>query len=140
MSKSHWDKGVALYAKELLERLFENNSQEQVAKVVMYGFDTFNTSLLIGAKSWMQYSEGGCSLIYDEDIAERLCPPSQIRRHKDGSIANPNAYETWIEVQARALAQASARAYNICRNAVSISIDKDMVLEGADIAVVQAGC
>ena len=31
--------------------------------------------LLNGAMDWLEYSEAGCALVYDEDIAERLCTP-----------------------------------------------------------------
>ena len=66
--------------------------------------------LLNGASSWKQFSEGGCSLAYDGDIAHRLCSPSELKRvyGKRGyprEVANARG-ETWIEVQARALQQA----------------------------------
>lgn len=61
--------------------------------------------LLNGASSFAQYSEGGCALCYDVDIAERLCPPSELKRNKWG-MRDPNCRETWIDVQARALWQA----------------------------------
>lgn len=61
--------------------------------------------LLNGADNWRHYSEGGCSLVYDEDIAERLCTPSELKRCK-GGLKAPNARETWFGKQARALYQA----------------------------------
>ena len=62
--------------------------------------------LLNGADNWRQYSEGGCALIYDADIAERLCSPSELKRCKGGE-RQPNSRENWIECQARALGQAA---------------------------------
>jgi hypothetical protein len=62
--------------------------------------------LLNGARTWKEYSEGGCALIYDGDIAERLCAPSEYRKTRQGERA-PNARETWLDVQARALGQAA---------------------------------
>lgn len=55
---------------------------------------------------------GGNSLIYDQDIANRLATPSEIKRvtRKDGSLRKPNASEEWLDTQARALYQASRRA------------------------------
>lgn len=50
-------------------------------------------------------SYGGCYLIYDEDIARRLCCPSELKRVKYGE-KDPNSRETWLDVQARALYQA----------------------------------
>ena len=37
-------------------------------------------ALLNGAERWQEYSDGGCSLIYDGDIAARVCTPSEYRR------------------------------------------------------------
>jgi hypothetical protein len=62
--------------------------------------------LLNGAANWGEYSYGGCALIYDGDIAERLCAPSEYRKTREGQRA-PNARETWLDVQARALGQAA---------------------------------
>jgi len=64
--------------------------------------------LLNGADNWTQYSEGGCALIYDGDIAERTCSPSALKRTRNGE-RNPNRNETWLDVQTRALNQACSR-------------------------------
>jgi hypothetical protein len=90
-ARSAWRKGVKVYALEMLESAEE-------------GFSP--VSLLNGAESWRAYSYGGCALIYDADIAERLCAPSEYRRTREGQRA-PNAGETWLDVQARALGQAA---------------------------------
>lgn len=63
---------------------------------------------LNGADTWLEYSEGGCALIWTEDIAARYAPPSEIRRLASGEIA-PTHYdrihgtETWLELQAHGL-------------------------------------
>ena len=67
---------------------------------------TLREALLNGADNWNQYSYGGCSLIYDGDIAERLCNPSELKKTRNGE-RNPNSRETWLDVQARALGKAS---------------------------------
>lgn len=75
-------------------------------------------ALLNGADGWPQYSEGGCSLIYDPDIAERLCTPSELKKNRHGD-RNPNSWETWLQCQARALHQAANRirkAFASCRH------------------------
>ena len=71
--KSAWDKGVKLYAYELVEAL-EVETVEEVTK----------ETLLNGADSWSSFSYGGCSLIYDCDIAERLSTPSELKKNKGG--------------------------------------------------------
>ncbi len=97
-ARSAWSKGVKEYALELIEELPDNQE--------FYGSPADKKELLNGADNWQQYSEGGASLIYDQDIAERLCNPSEYKRTKEGQNP-PNARENWIDVQARALYQAA---------------------------------
>lgn len=95
---SAWSRGVKLYAEELKEFLTDEK------------LDATAQAMLNGAEDWEQYSYGGSALIYDADIAERLATPSEVksRTRKDGSFnQNANARETWLDVQARALHQAS---------------------------------
>jgi len=98
--RSAWGKGVKEYAIELLED-FENDYD-------FVGSPADKKALLNGADSWSQYSYGGCSLIYNEDIAERLCSPSELKKTKNGTN-RPSKYEEWLDVQARALNQAASR-------------------------------
>lgn len=99
--RSAWDKGVKEYALELADELAEY--ERHAGKPVPQGDrKALKEALLNGADSWSQYSNGGCSLIYDGDIAERLCSPSELKKRKGGEYA-PNRNETWLDVQARAL-------------------------------------
>ena len=88
---SAWRRGVRAYAIEMIE-----GAEEGFAPV----------ALLNGAESWRAYSYGGCALIYDADIAERLCSPSEYRKTRNGERA-PNSRETWLDCQARAIGQAA---------------------------------
>ena len=97
--KSAWKKGVYTYAYELAAEAAEHTWVKTPK--------TIEEALLNGATSWREYSYGGCSLIYDADIAERLCSPSELRRSLNGK-RNPNRRERWLDVQARALRQAAA--------------------------------
>lgn len=65
--------------------------------------------LLNGAKDWRQYSQGGGCLVYDDDIAHHYCTQSELKKlkYKEGGIKAPNSKESWLDVQARALFQAS---------------------------------
>ena len=96
-ARSAWDKGVKLYALELIEGMEDTRK--------FYASPADKKDLLNGADDWKQFSEGGCSFIYDQDIAERLCNPSEYKRTRKGE-RQPNARETWLDVQARALFQA----------------------------------
>ena len=95
--KSAWQKGVEMYAEELLEQ-FHWNYEE--------GEEITEKKLLNGAENWEQYSWGGSALIYDYEIAERLCNPSELKKTKGGE-RRPNAREEWLDTQARALYQAA---------------------------------
>ena len=64
--------------------------------------------ILNGAISWEDYSYGGCSLIYDGDIAERLCTPSELKK-KDGGRIAPSRHDNWFNEQAKALNYACLR-------------------------------
>lgn len=101
-ARSAWNKGVKVYALELLDELEETLSYNENA---LDNENLLKKALLNGANDWTQYSEGGCSLCYDCDIAERLCTPSELKRRRGGEL-NPNSRETWIGVQSRALYQA----------------------------------
>lgn len=94
--KSAWSRGVDEYADELREYLRENKLAPT------------EKNLLNGAQDWKQYSYGGNSLIYDEDIARRLSSPSELKRTKNGQL-RPNKNEQWLDTQARALYQASRK-------------------------------
>ena len=109
---SAWDKGVKEYSIELIEDLESNPS---LIKEINEGMPLREKDLLNGAMDWQQYSEGGCSFIYDEDIAERLCTPSELKRYKGGDLPNDPSF--WLRTQTRALKQASKRILriNLCR-------------------------
>lgn len=91
--RSAWNRGVMRYALELV------NS-------IDVGEEITEKRLLNGAKDWKEYSEGGCSLIYDEEICARLCTPSEIKKTHNGE-RRPNKQENWLDVQTRALYQAA---------------------------------
>ena len=104
-NRSAWKKGVKEYADELLDNLEEKaQSYERLPR----NEKELKEWLLNGAMDWEDYSYGGCSLIYDGDIAERLCTPSELKK-KDGGRLAPNSQESWLDVQTRALRQACLR-------------------------------
>ena len=90
--RSAWDKGVLAFALDLLESYEPNLITRE--------------GLLNGARNWKEFSYGGCYFIYDCDIAEALCSPSELKKKRGGALP-PNSRESWLDVQARALSQAS---------------------------------
>lgn len=109
--RSAWNKGVTLYAWDLLDEIqertvYEHKEPENAAELKEYALN--------GAESWNQYSWGGSALIYNGDIAERLCSPSELKKTRNGE-RRPNSSEEWLDTQARALSQAYNRIRNIFR-------------------------
>ena len=110
--RSAWDKGVTMYALELVEELKERAAYE--GRDPEPG-EECREWMLNGAQDWRQYSWGGCSLIYDSDIAERLCTPSELKKTRNGE-RRPNSQEEWLDTQARALFQAANRVSRLYRS------------------------
>ena len=103
-NRSAWSRGVIAYAQELLDS--EYLTQEiEAGNVTAKNVEKY---LLNGAPSWEEYSWGGCALIYNEDIAERLCNPSELKKTRHGE-RRPNGHEEWLDTQTRALKQACFR-------------------------------
>ena len=96
--RSAWETGVKNYALGLLDTDEKINLENKNCKEL-------EKMLLNGADDWKQYSWGGCSFIYDGQIAENLATPSELKRTDDGRL-KPNKNEEWLDTQARALYQA----------------------------------
>lgn len=103
--RSAWDKGVKEIAEGLLDQY------EEIVRERLEGpgpaLPLTEKTVLNGANDWEQYCYGGCAMIYDREIAETLCTPSELRR-TDYGRKDPNARETWMDVQVRAHIQAWA--------------------------------
>lgn len=106
--RSAWGRGVQAYATEIAETLADRAHEVEPTRAAIEHI------ALNGARDWTQYSWGGCSLVYDEDIARLLCPPSTLKRKRNGALP-PNSCEEWSDVQARALLQACRRVCRIAR-------------------------
>lgn len=93
-ARSAWMRGVIAYALDLIDRAEDA------------GIGLTNAEMLNGAQSWSEYSQGGFGLVWNNAIAARLCSPSELKKTRNGERA-PNARESWIDVEARALSQAA---------------------------------
>ena len=110
-TRGAWAAGVKTYALEIIETMQERAEYDGEPETM----EAVKDYMLNGAKdhqkpndifrAWSVASWGGCYLIYDEDIARRLCSPSELKK-TDGGNKRPNAREEWLDVQARALYQA----------------------------------
>ena len=106
-ARSVWDRGVQAAAYDIVEELDGLDD-------LPVGYNELTAALLNGASDWDAYSWGGCALIYDEQIAERYCTPSELKRTRNGE-RRPNGREEWLDVQARALRQACSRIRHAAR-------------------------
>lgn len=102
-ARGAWNRGVKEYAIELLDVYKDRAEYEEREAATSSEFKEW---LYNGAANWTQYSWGGCSLIYDYDIAKRLCNPTELKRTHNG-YRKPNNREEWLDTQARALHQAA---------------------------------
>ena len=68
--KSAYKEIVRIYALELLDEL-EQRIREGIVEDFIDSTTHLHRNLLNGATDWEEYSRGGCSLIYTEDIRYR---------------------------------------------------------------------
>ena len=101
--RSAWKKGVLHYAFFIMSKFDRETEIESEA------------TLLNGAYNWWQASCSGCFYVNDEVIALTLCNNSELRMTRNGK-RRPNRDETWLDVQARALFQASKLILSIMKN------------------------
>lgn len=113
-ARSAWSRGVFEYVRELWADLRESIEGGYFYAEDLKAPQMVKKALLNGADSWSAYSWGGSSLIYNYDIAARLCCPSELKKTREGE-RRPNAGEEWLDTQARALFQASAKLQRIIR-------------------------
>lgn len=104
--RSAWSKGVQSYAFHILAqfedwRAFNEANGESVPELD-------EVTALNGAQDWSAWAYGGCGLVYDSVIAERLCTPSEIRRlqYNTGAMKQPAPCTNWLDIEARAARQA----------------------------------
>lgn len=109
--RSAWNKAVTLYALDPLDDVQEG--ADNMERLPLDGAELERWALN-GASCWEQYSNGGCSLCYNADIAARVCTPSELKRKHEGA-SEPGNGQTWLDVQADALQQACNRIRTICR-------------------------
>lgn len=105
--RSAWARGVIAYANDLLDDLETAISDGYFSEKDLSNWNLTELALLNGASDWRQYSEGGCAMCYNHQIASRLCAPWELKKTNNGA-KDPNPRESWIDVQSRALYQAAA--------------------------------
>ena len=125
--RSQWNRAVTDDAYDLIVALDEsieyktqNMSKETASSYIselLNNRKSINTVMLGGANDWSHYSWSGCALVYDYDIAEHYCTPSELKRTRNGEY-HPNSREEWLDVQARALEQAARRAQAAIKSAL----------------------
>lgn len=117
---SAWSRGVLQYAKDLLAEISDYNGNgefnaENIYKNGYIGAMLMNT---LPFEAWKGYSWGGCSLVFNKDIAERLCTPSELKK-TDYGMKRLNSREDWYDVQGKALFQAAELIKKAVRDAAN---------------------
>lgn len=74
-ARSAWAKGVKNYALNLVEEIYQNDTDIVKTDISVY---------LSGAKNWKNYSYvvRGYSLVCNYDIAKLLCTPSELKKNR----------------------------------------------------------
>ena len=105
-TRSAWSKGVQSYAFHILAQFEDWRRFNESEGLECPELD--EKTALNGASDWSAWAYGGCGLVYDYVIAERLCTPSEIRRlqYKTGAMRYPAPCTNWLDVEARAARQA----------------------------------
>ena len=97
--RSAWARGVRETALDILDMVKDWSPVIEISEL--------EKTCLNGAESWRAYSWGGCLLIYDDEIAERFCSPSELKKVRGAhGSRNPNSREQWLDVLARGAYQA----------------------------------
>lgn len=99
--RSAWARGVNNIAANIVSEILQENDGNDAPhfnRVEDFAHYLYNVSL-------REAVDGGCFLIYDCDIAENFCTPSELKRVKNGE-RNPNSRETWLDVMYRGAYQA----------------------------------
>ena len=113
-TRGAWHVGIYVYAMEMVERVIDYLKYDEIENDLfnsdLWTARRFNKIILDGAYDWKEASYGGCWLIYNGDICYRLCNDTEIAKTDEGR-KQPNARETWLDVQARALYQAADLLY-----------------------------
>lgn len=109
-ARSAWDKGVYDYAFDILEPL--DDELENV------NADT----LMNGSNTWTAYSYGGCALICDDDIAKRMCTPSEYKKYLNAGLNSKlSDSDYWLgDVQTRALFQAMSKIRSAYKSIIAL--------------------
>lgn len=98
--RSAWSKGVFEYELDMIENIIDYYQNIDIVDI-----REFKSLCLNGATDFYMLSMSGCYLVFDDDIAKRLCNNTELKRTKNGK-KQPNNFETWLDVQGRALYQA----------------------------------
>lgn len=119
-ARSAWSEGVRNFAVDLFDEYVRDH--KGLAEWDILTEKITEADLLNGAEDWSQYSWGGCALIYDGDICKALCSLSEQKRYNNGELRYKHG-EEWLDVQARALAEASRLVRKYANRAVRRNSD-----------------
>jgi hypothetical protein len=112
--RSRWCEGVYVIAAIIVENIAR--AEEYQGQELPTTWAETKKILLNGAKDWKQYVEGGCALIYNEEIAYALLTPSELKRWERNPSYVPGHVKegmTMLDLQVRAAYQAAMHIRNV---------------------------
>lgn len=132
-TRGRWPEAVRQDALNLIDWLLTEAEHTGVFK----DKDALHKALLNGAQDWKQYSFG-CGSVADCDnlrLATRYASESGLKnlRYKEGGVRNPKTGGTWLDVQAKALAQAEQLIFDNLHRTTYKNIRKEGRLWAMDI-------
>lgn len=112
-NKSKLFESIKKYIGELIDDLEDRHKFSELIFTKSLSPKDVESLLLCGAKNWNQYSHGGFSLFYNEDIAKRCETEENLKKIKDIETVN------WLDIQGKRLALAAScilEAYKTIKN------------------------
>lgn len=125
--RSQYEKGVTLYALDILDTIEEAEQWRKVHGPAPYIFVTrtaFKEAALNNARNWLHYSECGQPLWANWDIITRLYPPC--KQDRVYNKCERGEYDA-LQDQAHALAKAEARAWCAYNRQLPKGLDYDQI-------------
>ena len=102
-ARGTYQKAICQYAFELVDNISDNYKTTAEELEHLESITSLKERALNGASGWEQYSWGGCSLCYNDDILTRLFCPSLVKKYQNTDTIRGRHL---LDYQASALARA----------------------------------
>ena len=97
-ARGTYQKGIYNYAFELVDNIADNYISTAEELEHLEKITNLKERALNGAKTWSQYSWGGCSLCYNYDILSRLFCKSIVKKYENADSVKGRHLLKWQEL------------------------------------------